>query len=94
MGPSMKVSNGDKVVGTTHTVPTKKAGRYTGGLWVGKFLKTHSYQRIRTDEAAAMIGAYGSRLRLLQGFVGHAAQCNIRVPRYGGHNEPYLGAAK
>ncbi|MCL3880862.1 histidinol dehydrogenase [Marivita sp. GX14005] len=93
LGPRTNVSNGDKVIGTNHTLPTKKAGRYTGGLWVGKFLKTHSYQRITTDEAAAMIGAYGSRLCMLEGFVGHAEQCNIRVRRYGGVNVPYGEAA-
>jgi sulfopropanediol 3-dehydrogenase len=60
LGPRTNVANGDKVIGTNHTLPTKKAGRYTGGLWVGKFLKTHSYQRVTTDEAAAMIGEYGS----------------------------------
>ena len=89
LGPRTNVSNGDKVIGTNHTLPTKKAGRYTGGLWVGKFLKTHSYQRITTDEAAAEIGAYGSRLCMLEGFVGHAEQCNLRVRRYGGINVPY-----
>jgi sulfopropanediol 3-dehydrogenase len=94
LGPRTNVSNGDKVIGTNHTLPTKKAGRYTGGLWVGKFLKTHSYQKVLTDEAAAMVGAYGSRLCLLEGFVGHAEQCNIRVRRYGGQNVPYGGAAK
>ena len=93
LGARTNVSNGDKVIGTNHTLPTKKAGRYTGGLWVGKFLKTHSYQRITTDEAAAEIGAYGSRLCLLEGFVGHAEQCNLRVRRYGGVNIPYGGAA-
>ena len=93
LGARTNVSNGDKVIGTNHTLPTKKAGRYTGGLWVGKFLKTHSYQRITTDEAATDIGAYGSRLCLLEGFVGHAEQCNIRVRRYGGVNIPYGGAA-
>ena len=93
LGARTNVSNGDKVIGTNHTLPTKKAGRYTGGLWVGKFLKTHSYQRITTDEAATEIGAYGSRLCLLEGFVGHAEQCNIRVRRYGGVNIPYGGAA-
>ena len=62
LGPRTNVANGDKVIGTNHTLPTKKAGRYTGGLWVGKFLKTHSYQKILTDEAATTIGAYGSRL--------------------------------
>ena len=89
LGPRTNVANGDKVIGTNHTLPTKKAGRYTGGLWVGKFLKTHSYQKITTDAAAAKIGAYGSRLCLLEGFVGHAEQCNLRVRRYGGQNVPY-----
>jgi sulfopropanediol 3-dehydrogenase len=93
LGPRTNVANGDKVIGTNHTLPTKKAGRYTGGLWVGKFLKTHSYQKVLTDEAAASIGAYGSRLCLLEGFVGHAEQCNLRVRRYGGVNVPYGGAA-
>ncbi len=93
LGPRTNVANGDKVIGTNHTLPTKKAGRYTGGLWVGKFLKTHSYQKILTDEAAAMVGAYGSRLCMLEGFVGHAEQCNIRVRRYGGKNVPYGAAA-
>ncbi|WP_026987028.1 histidinol dehydrogenase [Fodinicurvata fenggangensis] len=89
LGPRTNVANGDKVIGTNHTLPTKKAGRYTGGLWVGKFLKTHSYQKIVTDEAAARIGAYGSRLSMLEGFVAHAEQCNLRVRRYGGANVPY-----
>ena len=93
LGPRTNVANGDKVIGTNHTLPTKKAGRYTGGLWVGKFLKTHSYQKVLTDEAAAEIGAYGSRLCILEGFVGHAEQCNLRVRRYGGINVPYGGAA-
>lgn len=94
LGPRTNVANGDKVIGTNHTLPTKKAGRYTGGLWVGKFLKTHSYQRITTDAAAAMIGEYGSRLCMLEGFVGHAEQCNIRVRRYGGKNVAYGTAAE
>ncbi len=94
LGPRTNVANGDKVIGTNHTLPTKKAGRYTGGLWVGKFLKTHSYQRIVTDDAAAMIGEYGSRLCILEGFVGHAEQCNLRVRRYGGRNIPYGAAAE
>jgi sulfopropanediol 3-dehydrogenase len=94
LGPRTNVANGDKVIGTNHTLPTKKAGRYTGGLWVGKFLKTHSYQRITTDTAAAMIGEYGSRLCMLEGFVGHAEQCNIRVRRYGGRNVAYGAAAE
>jgi len=94
LGPRTNVANGDKVIGTNHTLPTKKAGRYTGGLWVGKFLKTHSYQKVVTDEAAALIGAYGSRLCLLEGFVGHAEQCNVRVRRYGGRNVGYGQAAE
>ena len=94
LGPRTNVANGDKVIGTNHTLPTKKAGRYTGGLWVGKYLKTHSYQKIVTDEAAAMIGEYGSRLCMLEGFVGHAEQCNIRVRRYGGRNVAYGTAAE
>ncbi|MGB0206467.1 MAG: histidinol dehydrogenase [Candidatus Puniceispirillaceae bacterium] len=89
LGPRTNVANGDKVIGTNHTLPTKQAGRYTGGLWVGKYLKTHSYQRVTTDEAAAKIGAYGSRLCMLEGFVGHAEQCNVRVRRYGGQNVGY-----
>jgi sulfopropanediol 3-dehydrogenase len=93
LGPRTNVANGDKVIGTNHTLPTKKAGRYTGGLWVGKFLKTHSYQRVLTDEAAAMIGEYCSRLCILEGFVGHAEQANVRVRRYGGRNVPYGQAA-
>ncbi|EFL89165.1 histidinol dehydrogenase [Ahrensia sp. R2A130] len=94
LGPRTNVANGDKVIGTNHTLPTKKAGRYTGGLWVGKFLKTHSYQKITTDEAATEIGEYGSRLCMLEGFVGHAEQCNVRVRRYGGRNVPYGAKAE
>ena len=94
LGPRTNVANGDKVIGTNHTLPTRKAGRYTGGLWVGKFLKTHSYQRITTDQAAAEIGAYCSRLCMLEGFVGHAEQANVRVRRYGGRNVPYGAAAE
>ena len=94
LGPRTNVSNGDKVIGTNHTLPTKKAGKYTGGLWVGKFLKTHSYQKITTDEAAVKIGRYCSRLCMLESFVGHAEQANIRVRRYGGENVPYGHAAK
>jgi len=94
LGPRTNVSNGDKVIGTNHTLPTKKAGKYTGGLWVGKFLKTHSYQKITTDEAAVKIGRYCSRLCMLESFVGHAEQANIRIRRYGGENVPYGQAAK
>ena len=93
LGPRTNVANGDKVIGTNHTLPTRKAGRYTGGLWVGKFLKTHSYQKIMTDEAATKIGEYCSRLCNLEGFVGHAEQANIRVRRYGRKNVPYGGSA-
>ena len=93
LGPRTNVANGDKVIGTNHTLPTKKAGRYTGGLWVGKYLKTHSYQKVTTDEAATLIGEYGSRLCMLEGFAGHAEQCNIRVRRYGGLNIPYASGA-
>jgi len=94
LGPRTNVANGDKVIGTNHTLPTRKAGRYTGGLWVGKFLKTHSYQKVLTDQAAAEIGAYCSRLCILEGFVGHAEQANVRVRRYGGKNVPYGEAAE
>ena len=82
LGPETNVAYGDKVIGTNHTLPTKRAGRYTGGLWVGKFLKTVTYQRC-TPEASAMIGAYGSRLCELEGFWGHKAQADLRVRRYG-----------
>lgn len=88
LGPRTNVSYGDKVIGTNHTLPTKRAGRYTGGLWVGKFIKTHTYQRILTDEASALVGEYCSRLCMLEGFAGHAEQANVRVRRYGGRNVP------
>ncbi|MCA3389061.1 MAG: histidinol dehydrogenase [Roseomonas sp.] len=93
LGPRTNVSYGDKVIGTNHTLPTKKSARYTGGLWVGKFMKTCTYQRVLTDEASAMIGEYCSRLCMLEGFAGHAEQANIRVRRYGGRNIPYATAA-
>jgi len=93
LGPRTNVSYGDKVIGTNHTLPTKRAGRYTGGLWVGKFIKTHTYQRILTDEASTLIGEYCSRLCMLEGFAGHAEQANIRVRRYGGRNVPAYTAA-
>ncbi|MBB2696964.1 UNVERIFIED_ORG: sulfopropanediol 3-dehydrogenase [Rhizobium esperanzae] len=93
LGARTNVAFGDKVIGTNHTLPTNKAARYTGGLWVGKFLKTCTYQRIETDEASALIGAYSSRLCLMEGFAGHAEQANIRVRRFGGRNIPYAGAA-
>ena len=94
LGPRTNVANGDKVIGTNHTLPTKKAGRYTGGLWVGKYLKTHSYQKITSDAAAAEIGAYCSRLCMLEGFIGHAEQANLRLRRYGGRNISYGAAAE
>lgn len=94
LGSRTNVAYGDKVIGTNHTLPTKKAARYTGGLWVGKFLKTCTYQRVLTDEASAMIGEYCSRLCALEGFTGHGEQANIRVRRYGGRNVPYGGAAE
>jgi sulfopropanediol 3-dehydrogenase len=83
LGPQTNVAYGDKVIGTNHTLPTRKAARYTGGLWVGKFLKTVTYQRVTTPEASALIGAYGSRLCAIEGFAGHQAQCDLRVRRYG-----------
>jgi sulfopropanediol 3-dehydrogenase len=94
LGPRTNVAYGDKVIGTNHTLPTMKAARYTGGLWVGKFLKTVTYQRVLTDQASAMIGEYCSRLCMLEGFAGHAEQANIRVRRYGGRNIPYASAAE
>ncbi|MPZ57669.1 MAG: histidinol dehydrogenase [Rhizobiales bacterium] len=94
LGPRTNVAYGDKVIGTNHTLPTRKAARYTGGLWVGKFLKTCTYQKVLTDEASAMIGEYCSRLCILEGFRGHAEQANIRVRRYGGRNVPYAEAAE
>ncbi|SIN65326.1 sulfopropanediol 3-dehydrogenase [Parasphingorhabdus marina DSM 22363] len=93
IGPRTNVAYGDKVIGTNHTLPTKKAARYTGGLWVGKFLKTCTYQKVLSDEATTMMGEYCSRLCALEGFAGHGEQANIRVRRYGGRNVPYAGAA-
>ena len=95
LGPRTNVAYGDKVIGTNHTLPTMKAARYTGGLWVGKFLKTCTYQKVTSDAAAAKIGAYCSRLSMLEGFAGHAEQANIRLRRYGGQNvPPYTAAAR
>ena len=92
LGARTNVAYGDKVIGTNHTLPTSGAARFTGGLWVGKFLKTCTYQRILTDEASAMIGEYCSRLCILEGFSGHAEQANIRVRRFG-HKEVAFGKA-
>lgn len=92
LGPRTNVAYGDKVIGTNHTLPTKKAARYTGGLWVGKFLKTCTYQRVLTDAASAQVGEYCSRLCALEGFAGHGEQANIRVRRYGRRDVPYAAA--
>ena len=94
LGPRTNVAYGDKVIGTNHTLPTRKAGRYTGGLWVGKFLKTCTYQRVENDASSALVGEYCSRLCALEGFYGHGEQANIRVRRYGGRNVPYAGIAE
>jgi sulfopropanediol 3-dehydrogenase len=83
LGAKTNVSYGDKVIGTNHTLPTKKSARYTGGLWVGKFMKTCTYQRVLTAEASAFVGEYCSRLCALEGFMGHKEQADIRVRRYG-----------
>jgi sulfopropanediol 3-dehydrogenase len=89
LGARTNVAYGDKTIGTNHTLPTQKAGRYTGGLWVGKFMKTHTYQYISSDEASTLVGEYCSRLSMLEGFVGHAEQANIRLRRFGNKNIPY-----
>jgi sulfopropanediol 3-dehydrogenase len=94
LGPRTNVAYGDKVIGTNHTLPTKKAARYTGGLWVGKFMKTCTYQKVLTDEATTLVGEYCSRLCILEGFYAHAEQANIRVRRYGGRNIGYARAAE
>jgi sulfopropanediol 3-dehydrogenase len=91
LGPRTNVAYGDKVIGTNHTLPTGKAARYTGGLWVGKFLKTCTWQKVLTDEASVMVGAYCSRLCALEGFAGHGEQANLRLRRYGGRNVPPYG---
>jgi sulfopropanediol 3-dehydrogenase len=83
LGPRTNVSFGDKVIGTNHTLPTNKNARYTGGLWVGKFLKTCTYQKVLTNEASAMVGEYCSRLCHMENFAGHGEQANLRVRRYG-----------
>ena len=94
LGPRTNVAYGDKAIGTNHTLPTKQAARYTGGLWVGKFLKTCTYQKVVTDEASALVGSYCSRLCALEGFAGHGEQANIRVRRYGHQDVPYAGIAE
>ncbi len=94
LGSRTNVAYGDKVIGTNHTLPTKKNARFTGGLWVGKFIKTCTYQKVLTDEASAKVGEVCSRLCILEGFSGHAEQANVRVRRYGGRNVPYAQAAE
>jgi sulfopropanediol 3-dehydrogenase len=89
LGPRTNVSFGDKVIGTNHTLPTKKNARYTGGLWVGKFLKTCTYQRVMSDEASALVGEYCSRLCHMENFAGHGEQANLRVRRYGRRDIPW-----
>ncbi len=92
LGPRTNVSYGDKVIGTNHTLPTKGAARYTGGLWIGKFMKTCTYQRVLTDEASTMIGECCSRLCAIEGFAGHGEQANARVRRYGDRDVPWYSA--
>ena len=94
LGPRTNVSYGDKVIGTNHTLPTKGAARYTGGLWVGKFMKTCTYQRVLTDAASTMIGEYCSRLCAIEGFAGHGEQANVRVRRYGNRDVPWYSAVE
>jgi sulfopropanediol 3-dehydrogenase len=94
LGPRTNVAYGDKVIGTNHTLPTRTAARYTGGLWVGKFLKTCTWQRVVSDQASAAIGERCSRLCMLEGFAGHAEQANVRLRRYGGRNVPPYAAAE
>jgi sulfopropanediol 3-dehydrogenase len=87
LGGKTNVAYGDKVIGTNHTLPTGEAARYTGGLWVGKFLKTCTYQEVRTAEASALIGAYCSRLCAIENFSAHQAQADLRVKRFGQKEE-------
>ncbi|MEM7070831.1 MAG: histidinol dehydrogenase [Pseudomonadota bacterium] len=94
LGARTNVAYGDKAIGTNHTLPTKKAGRYTGGLWVGKFIKTHTYQRILNDAATVKIGEVTSRISMMEGFAAHAEQANLRLRRYGGINVEYATACK
>ncbi|MFL9914785.1 histidinol dehydrogenase [Paraburkholderia fungorum] len=89
LGARTNVAFGDKVIGTNHTLPTGKAARYTGGLWVGKFIKTCTYQKVLTDEASALIGSYCSRLCAIEGMIAHGEQANIRVRRFGHRDVPY-----
>ena len=82
LGERTNVSYGDKVIGTNHTLPTRRNARFTGGLWVGKFIKTCTYQRVLTNEASVHIGEYCSRLCAIEGFAGHKEQADIRIRRY------------
>ena len=84
LGPRTNVAYGDKAIGTNHTLPTKTGGRYTGGLWVGKYIKTLTYQRVTSDEASVLIGEYTSKYCELEGFLAHKAQADLRIKRYGG----------
>ncbi len=93
VGSRTTVAYGDKVIGTNHTLPTMGAARYTGGLWVGKFLKTCTYQKILTDDASARIGEYCSRLSMMEGFPGHAEQANVRIRRFTGKEIGYARPA-
>jgi sulfopropanediol 3-dehydrogenase len=93
LGARTNVAYGDKVIGTNHTLPTSRAARFTGGLWVGKFLKTCTYQRVLTDEASVLVGEYCSRLCILEGFSGHAEQANIRLRRLGNREVAFGKAA-
>lgn len=94
LGARTTVAYGDKVIGTNHTLPTMRAARYTGGLWVGKFLKTCTYQKILTDQASVLVGEYASRLCMMEGFAGHAEQANVRVRRFGKRNVDYATAVE
>jgi sulfopropanediol 3-dehydrogenase len=91
LGSRADVAFGDKVIDTNHTLPTGKAARYTGGLWVGKFIKTCTYQKVLTDEPSALVGSYCSRLCAIEGMIAHGEQANIRVRRYGKRDVRYAG---
>ena len=92
IGHETNVAYGDKVIGTNHTLPTKRAARYTGGLWVGKYLKTITHQRVK-PEATAILGEYCSRICAMEGFAGHKAQADLRVARYGNQRDPAVAEA-
>lgn len=92
IGHETNVAYGDKVIGTNHTLPTKRAARYTGGLWVGKYLKTITHQRVK-PQATAILGEYCSRICAMEGFAGHKAQADLRVARYGNQRDPAVAEA-